>query len=259
MSETASPSLFGNAAAGAFSAGDSAFTPHNLMDLMYDGFYALFLLKSQSAPKDYTTFANTITHFLGELDRNAKKLGVSADDIHAAKYAFCAAVDETVLRSNFSIRGEWERKPLQLTLFGDQLAGEHFFTRLDALRHRGGAHIQVLEVYHLCLLLGFEGKYMIEGQEKLHYLTARLGDEIALLKGKGHGFAPHWDRPDHIINKLRNEIPLWMIGTVFAVIGLAGYGGFDWVLSNATLDSLSRYSGVIQMPPETANITITLP
>ena len=52
-------------------------------------------------------------------------------------------------------------------LFGDQLAGENFFNRLESLRARGSAHLQALEVFHMCLLLGFQGRYIIEGSEKL--------------------------------------------------------------------------------------------
>ncbi len=142
---------------------------------MVDGFYALFMLKNRSAPKDHAGFADTMTRFLENFERAARKMGASADDIHASKYAFCAAVDELVLRSNFDIRAMWEQRPLQLRLFGDQLAGENFFLRLDELRAKGSAHLQALEVFHLCLLLGFEGKYMLEGAEKLNYLTGRSG------------------------------------------------------------------------------------
>ena len=168
-------------------------------------------------------------------------------------------MDEIILRSSFGIREIWERKPLQLKLFGDQLAGENFFNQLEALRARGASHVQALEVFHMCLLLGFEGKYLLEGSEKLHYLTARLGEEIALMKGKPAGFAPHWARPDHIINKLRNEVPLWIIGSVFALIGIGGYAALQWNLSQGTLDSINPYNEVIQLAPRAANITITLP
>src|SRR4051812_9774104 len=100
--------------------------PAALVDIMVDGFYALFLLKSGSGPQDKNAFAEHMTSFLGEVDRNAKALGTPSEDVTAAKYAFCAAVDEIILRSDFPIRDAWETRPLQLRLFGDQLAGEHF-------------------------------------------------------------------------------------------------------------------------------------
>lgn len=238
---------------------DTPIHAHSLLDLMYEGFYALFLLKNKCEPESEEAFTAKMQTFLNNFDRGAKKLDASASDIHAAKYAFCAAVDEIVLHSQFAIRDAWARRPLQLTLFGDQLAGENFFIRLEELRSRGSAHLQALEVYHMCLLLGFQGKYLIEGPEKLSYLTSRLGDEIAHMKGKGGGFAPHWERPDQIANKLRNDVPLWSICAVFALMGLCAYLGLNWMLSHATLDGISAYSDVIRMAPRAANITIIFP
>jgi len=197
--------------------------------------------------------------FLGDVERNAKKLDVSPEDVYAAKYAFCASVDEIILRSSFGIRDAWERRPLQLTMFGDQLAGENFFKQLEDLRVRGNAHIQALEVFHMCLLLGFQGKYALEGPEKLNYLTARLGDEIAHLKGKSAGFAPHWARPDAIVNKLRNDVPLWVVASLFAFIALFAYLGLNWMLTSGTENGLAGYSDIVKLAPRTANLTITLP
>ncbi|ADJ65512.1 type IVB secretion system protein IcmH/DotU [Herbaspirillum seropedicae] len=231
----------------------------SLLDLIYDGFYALFMLKNGGTPVDDVSFESKMQKFLGEVERNAKKINASPDDIYAAKYAFCASVDEIILRSKFGIRPAWERRPLQLTMFGDQLAGENFFHKLEELRLHGNAHIQALEVFHMCLLLGFQGKYALEGPEKLNYLTARLGDEIAHLKGKSAGFAPHWERPDAVINKLRNDVPLWVVISLFALITLFAYLGVRWMLISDTENGLAGYSDIVKLAPRTANLTITLP
>src|SRR5699024_26044 len=121
---------------------------------------------------------------MGSVEREAQRLDVSAVDIYAAQYAFCAAVDEAILTQLSPLREEWERHPLQLRLFGEHLAGETVFEKLTALRDQGAPLVQALDVYYYCLLLGFEGKYRIESKEKLGYLPARLGDEIAFLKGR---------------------------------------------------------------------------
>jgi type VI secretion system protein ImpK len=232
---------------------------HSLMDLMYDGFYALFLLKNGNAPKDEASFARKLQQFLSTVDVNAKKLQISAEDIHMAKYAFCAAVDETVLKGNFAISESWSRHPLQLVLFGDQLAGENFFMRLEELRSKGTPHVQALEVFHMCLLLGFQGKYLLESPEKLHYLTARLGEEIANIKGKPAVFSPHWDRPDQIINKLRTETPLWVIAAIFAGLSMVIFTLVNQVLTHHTLNTISGYNDIIQMAPHPATLILTLP
>jgi type VI secretion system protein ImpK len=64
--------------------------------------------------------------------------------------------------------------------------------------------LQALEVFHMCLLLGFQGKYALEGTEKLGYLTARLGDEILHLQGRRSAFAPHWAPPIRSASCVRN-------------------------------------------------------
>lgn len=234
-------------------------TEHTLMDLMYDGFYALFMLKNGNGPQSEAEFRNKLTRFLDDFTRGARKQGASPDDIDNAKYAFCAAVDEIILRSPYAIRDDWARRPLQLVLFGDQLAGENFFNRLEDLRARGSAHLEALEVFHMCLLLGFQGRYMIEGSEKLAYLTSRLGDEIAHMKGRKGGFAPHAERPDQIIHKLRNEVPLWVLCSVFALVCALGYMGLRTVLGSGTETTLSAYNDVVKLAPRQANLTITLP
>lgn len=232
---------------------------HSLVDMMYEGFYAIFLLKSNNAPKDDADLAASVNRFLADFDRKAKAISVSAEDIHLAKFAFCATADEVILRSNFAIRDAWARRPLQLALFGEQLAGETFFTRLEELRARGSSHVQALEVFHMCLLLGFEGKYMIEGTEKLNYLTARLGDEIAAMKGKRAAFAPHWERPDTVAHQLKSETPLWVIGSVFSLLALLAFMGLNSWSTHTTKNMLVGYEDLVKLAPRAANITITLP
>ncbi|MFK3741291.1 type IVB secretion system protein IcmH/DotU [Massilia sp. TN1-12] len=233
--------------------------PASLVDIMVDGFYALFLLKTGSGPQDRNAFAEHMTAFLGEVDRNAKAHGIPAEDVTAAKYAFCAAVDEIILRSDFAIRDAWETRPLQLRLFGDQLAGEHFFQRLEDLRAKGSVHLQALEVYHMCLLLGFEGRFALDGRDKLNYLTARLGDEIARMRGKTRGFAPHAERPDQVAHKLGSDLSLWVLSGVFVLVGLGAWLGFNTALAREADDKLAAYNDLVKLPPRSANVTITLP
>nr|WP_047197595.1 type IVB secretion system protein IcmH/DotU [Caldimonas brevitalea] len=230
-----------------------------LLDLMYDGFYMLFLLKNKHAPLDAELFREKVKDFLKEFERGADRLKAPSEDVYLAKYAFCALVDEAVLMSQFKVRDAWERQPLQLQFFGEQLAGENFFERLEELRRQGAARVQTLEVFHMCLLLGFQGKYLLEGTEKLNYLTARLGDEISHLKGQRAGFAPHWAPPDQVRHTLKNEVPLWVIGSVFALLGLVAFLGLRWSLGSSTRSELSAYQDLIKLPPKAAHLTITLP
>lgn len=111
----------------------------------------------------------------------------------------------------------------------------------------------------MCLLLGFKGKYILEGPEKLGYLAARLGDEIAHMKGKRASFAPHWRLPDRISHTLKRDVPLWVIGSVFTLTALLIFIGMRTSLQHDTDKVLGRYAGVVRLAPRVANLTITLP
>ena len=232
---------------------------HSLLDLMYDGFYLLFLLKGKHAPFEADAFRDRIKHFLTAFERGATRMNASAEDVYACKYAFCATVDEAVLMSGFKVKESWQRLPLQVQFFGEQLAGEQFFEKLEELRRQGAPRVQAMEVFHMCLLLGFQGKYLMEGSEKLGYLTARLGDEIARIKGQGAGFAPNWAAPDRIQHQLKNELPLWVVASVFGLMALLAYTGLRWQLGQYTADALGQAHHIVQLAPQVANITITLP
>jgi len=231
----------------------------SLLDLMSEGFYLLMLLKRGQLPSSEDAFVQAVQRFLESAERGAARLNIPAEDVYASKYAFCAAVDEVILSQPSALRDAWEIHPLQLRLFGEHLAGEHFFDRLEQLRAQGTARLPSLEVYHYCLLLGFEGKYRLEGTEKLGYLTARLGDEITFLKGKRSGFAPHALPPDKIAHALRRVVPMWAPAVLLAVVGALAFLMMSGLLDRGTEQRLSAYNNVVQMPARTAHLTITLP
>lgn len=230
-----------------------------LVDLMHDGFYLLLLLKNRYVPGDAEQFSAQVRRLLDNFERNARRLNVSAEDVYAAKYAFCAAIDETILSSDMAIREVWERSPLQLLLFGDQLAGENFFGELEDVRRRGDASVQTLEVFYMCLLTGFQGKYRLESKEKLNYLIATLDKEIAHLKGKRAPFAPYWKAPDKVKHMMKAEIPMWVIGAALAFLGVLAYASLSWLLARHTNTMLGTYFDIVKLAPKLANITISLP
>lgn len=255
---TAAPSLFSDS----ISAQREQYAEQNirsLVDLMYDGFYMLILLNNRKVPTGAESFSTQVQKFLTDFERMAQKHHFSSDDIFDAKYAFCAAVDETILSSRTDIRDTWERRPLQLTLFGDQLAGEHFFDKLEIARNGGANRLNALEVFHMCLLCGFKGKYLLEGPEKLKYLTAQLGDQINHIKGKLPAFSPSGEPPDHIANTLKREAPVWVLGSVLALFGLVAYIGLNSYAQHASRKALQPYNNIVQLAPRAPTLVITLP
>lgn len=99
--------------------------------------------------------------FSAQLDRmvaEGRAIGLDQADLEEARYALVAYIDERVLRSSWPGREEWMRQPLQLLCYRENVAGENFFRRLRALL-RGPRRLPAIQMYALCLALGFRGAY----------------------------------------------------------------------------------------------------
>jgi len=235
----------------------------SLQELMEDGIYLLFLLRNGNPPNSLAEFQHRVDQFLARFEADARRLEKHQTSVSDAKYAFCALIDEIILSSDFSIRSDWERAPLQLRLFGEHLAGERFFDKLDTLRQDPVANIESLEVFYTALLLGFQGKYLLEGTEKLNYLISRLGQEITHARGGRREFSPNWALPQRFQHYVRNELPLWLFYALLAVAASILFFLFQWFLESGSeelaelqarpVTSISQPGGSTEVPaPVTA-------
>lgn len=236
----------------------------SLIDLLYEGFYIVFLLKDQYVPSDADKFREKMIQLLNDFEFQAKKLNFSAVDIKDAKYGFCALIDEAISTQKndqlLQLQNIWSINPLQLTLFGSQLAGYQFFEKLEILRANGKERLAALEVFHYCLLLGFEGKYRIESNHLLNHLTSRVGDEIDFLKGNKAEFSPFAALPDQIRHVIHRELPFVWILLFLLFFSVIAFFSLYFTLHQHNKTSLSNYENVIQaVVTEQAHITIHLP
>jgi type VI secretion system protein ImpK len=140
-----------------------------------------------------------------------------------AKFALAAFVDETVLTNDFPLKEEWEKYPLQLEYFGEHLAGNKFFERLESMLRQTEAAADAIEVYYVCLLLGFKGKYAVYLENELLDVIQRTGAALQRIgRLKNIELAPHGvaeDQPEP--PKKYPFLPLWAKITAGAGLGLA--------------------------------------
>lgn len=108
------------------------------------------------------SFRQSIAGALKTSREQGKSLGYTSDANNNAFFAVVAFLDESVLRlQNRSFVDWWAQRPLQEELFNHNRAGEIFFDNLlRLLAQEDSEHLaDCLEVYCLCLLLGFRGRY----------------------------------------------------------------------------------------------------
>ena len=130
-------------------------------------------------------FRQRMKDVLAEIEREAVRRHYTGAQVSEANFAFVAFLDEVILSSNDLSRDDWAKRPLQEELFGISTAGEQFFTHLDALLSKPNTPelIDVLEVYYLCLLLGFQGLYILDGRAQLQLYASRLRERVENSRG----------------------------------------------------------------------------
>lgn len=183
--------------------------------------------------------------------RQAEKESVSKlypqDDVRLATFALVALLDESILNSNLPTFADWARMPLQEEMFGNARAGEVFFQHLESLLARSDSNgvADLLEVYALCLLLGFKGKYGLAGGSVRPVIDTLL-DKIRRIRGPLHGFSPAWAVPEGTLPAPKTDSSLRMLG--FAALWLAGltialFVLFRLILANgvSSLNSLATH------------------
>ncbi len=160
-------------------------------------------------------------------ERNAKDAALDNDLIRHAKFALVAFTDETILSSNWSGRNSWGLKSLASELFSSANAGDEFFKLLEQLRQRTHVNLEALEVFYLCLALGFKGKYgpLPQGPEKLRLLVEDLHHELRreINKPADALLAPHGKPRDLARQVFKERVPAWVVGAGAAAIGLLAY------------------------------------
>jgi type VI secretion system protein ImpK len=132
-----------------------------------------------------------------QADEQARRFGYNADDIELAVFAVVAFLDESILNLRSPIFMDWPRQPMQEERYGHHIAGEIFFQNLQKLMGRSDSHelADLLEVYYLCLLLGFAGRYSLGGRGDLHAIIMQTGDKIQRIRQTGPELAGFWRFP----------------------------------------------------------------
>jgi type VI secretion system protein ImpK len=150
---------------------------------------------------DAAAFRAQLMELVRRADQDAQYAGYTAADARLAIFAAVALLDESALNARQPALADWSRRPLQEELFGGHMGGEWFFQHVDQLLARpdSPALADLLEVHHLCLLLGFRGRYGHDDRGALHAIAARLDDRVRRMRGVPGDLVPDWRPPDDAV------------------------------------------------------------
>jgi type VI secretion system protein ImpK len=169
---------------------------------------------------DAESFRHQVREAIKTSAEEARRRGYSGEDIQLATFAVVAFLDESILNMHNPVFADWPRRPLQEEYFGHHVAGEIFFQNLDKILQRNDSQDMgdLLEVYQLCMLLGFAGKYSIGGRGELQARVQTTGDKIARIRQSSAELSPAWAVPNDQIQASGKDP--WVKRLVFMTAGV---------------------------------------
>lgn len=156
------------------------------------------LRANRQVPSDSQAFRTQMQTALRTAEREGIKKLYPPEEVRLATFAIVAFLDESVLTSNNPVFADWSGKPLQEEMFGHVRAGEVFFENIERLLSRGDSHANsdLLEVYSLCILLGYKGKYGLSDRDSVRPALDAIAEKIRRVRGPLAGLSPAWVIPE---------------------------------------------------------------
>jgi type VI secretion system protein ImpK len=199
----------------------------DISSLSTDLFLIVIRMREAEELGDPASLRKLILYYLDLFKKNCAVIGIAEPSIQEAVYAVVALIDEAVLSAKGACRDYWIARPLQLDLFGDNIAGEEFYRKLQKLLEQPEKKKDVLEVYYLCLSLGFEGKYKMLNPEERVALLDETGKRLRRARIKGSSaLSPHGKGSDFAPARKRVQgrgFPLWAGAAITAGVCVATY------------------------------------
>ena len=203
--------------------------PTSIVDLCNDFFLLGLQIRAGNVELPACeTMKRRVLALFDALKNRASQAGVNSIDLDDVRYALAAYLDEVVQYTDWPGKAEWARLPLQALLFSEAKAGATFFQRLQDVRRRSRA---ALEVYYLCLVLGFMGEHRLGSDHDLEELIDDLRRE--LTQGSGSQISVHGKRPE-TVSLGGKALPLVPLAGILLVVSVAVVVLLYLLLSSST-------------------------
>jgi type VI secretion system protein ImpK len=109
---------------------------------------------------------------LAGFDQALTAAGYDPEARQRARYAVAATIDDIAqnLPGQAADGAEWARRSLVVQAFAENIGGDRFWRLLEEMLAQPAQYADLIELYHACLAVGFEGRYRVtpDGKSRLH-------------------------------------------------------------------------------------------
>lgn len=182
-------------------------------------------------------------------EQAAAERGAARESILAARYALCTFIDEVVMNTPWGANSLWPGRALLLTFHRDSAGGEKVFQMIERVLADRQPRRDLVEFFHVCLALGFQGQYRVTpgGEARLSELRERLYERIRQWReAPSDELSPAWRGVEDRRNRLVRTLPAWVCVALALVIGSAVYFTLHNWLNGATAPVMTQLNEVRQ-------------
>lgn len=170
---------------------------------------------------------------LKEFEHSLRALGLRQEQLLSAQYLMCSVLDEAVLNTPWGSESPWAQRTLLSVLHGETSGGEKSFLIFEKIRHSPNENIDLIELFYICISLGFEGRYKFSngGKEALNIIRDEIFSIIRKQRGEyERSLSPNWKGLGNTKKHLHESLPLWFVAILVSVILFFSYSGLRYWL-----------------------------
>jgi len=198
-------------------------------------------------PRDVAALRASAADAVNQFDADARRAGIGNETVLAARYVLCTALDEAVANTPWGAQAGWNQQSLLVQFHNEAWGGEKVFQLLARLAQDVPKHRDLLELIYCVLALGFEGRYRVQdnGRAQLDNVRQRLADLIAKDRpALEPALSTHWQGEGPGRVRLRDALPLWVVGALFlSLLALSWFGMRLWV-NNRSDQTYAQVAGL---------------
>lgn len=168
----------------------------------------------------------TVMHAVRAFEAELGSANVPPDQAQAAKYALCATADDIMQNLPHEDRHLWASGSMLARFYNERTGGIRFFAELDRAKTSPMVNVDLLEFYHACLSLGFEGVHRTGqgGPVMLQQIRRDLYETIRRARTDvPKELSPHWKGQPVDLMRNRFTVPVWAVAAGAGALMLGSF------------------------------------
>ncbi|HVV94242.1 MAG TPA: type VI secretion system protein TssL, long form [Hyphomicrobiales bacterium] len=198
----------------------------------------LLIGRLRLAPPAQAAFAplmDEVARAIDGFEREAVHAGVTPQQAQVAKYVLSATADDIVQNLPVEDRHLWTQYSMLSRFFGERTGGVRFFEELDRARLDPLGNYGLLELFHACLALGFQGVHRTSagGAAMLQQIQRNLYEVLRQVRPAEPELSPRWQGQDIGRRRTAFRVPPWSVAAVAAVLLMVVFVALRMLLSGS--------------------------